>query len=128
MSRVSATQAAKSAYESGPAEIRPARYVEIEAFTRVTRQLRAVAENDARLDTDVATAIHRNRELWSLLAQDVANPRNGLPSQLRASIFYLAEFTHHHSRLVLKGQAQIAPLCDINQTIMAGLTEGMSAR
>ena len=52
---------------------------------------------------------------------DVAEPTNLLPQPLRAQIFYLAEFTMHHSAKVLKGDASVAPLIDINTAVMRGL-------
>jgi flagellar protein FlaF len=34
---------------------------------------------------------------------------------------YLAEFTDTHSRSVLKGDADVGPLIDVNTAIMSGL-------
>jgi len=59
--------------------------------------------------------------LWSTLALDVAQPENGLPSALRAQLFYLYQFTTEHSRAVLKGAASVEVLVDINTAVMRGL-------
>jgi flagellar protein FlaF len=44
-----------------------------------------------------------------------------LPRALRAQIFYLAEFTRQHTSKVLRGDAEVTPLIDINTAIMQGL-------
>ena len=55
------------------------------------------------------------------MAVDVANKDNELPEALRAQIFYLAEFTQLHSRKVLRREATVAPLVEINSSVMRGL-------
>lgn len=72
-------------------------------------------------------ALHDNRALWTALAADVAIGTNGLPRSLRAQIFYLAEFTVHHSRRVLAGEAGADVLVDINTAVMRGLRHGAGA-
>ena len=56
-----------------------------------------------------------------MLAGDVADAANGLPKELRAQIFYLAEFTNQHSTLVLRGEGDVDVLVEINTAIMRGL-------
>ena len=41
-------------------------------------------------------ALHENRRIWTLFATSVAQNDNGLPPELRARIFYLAEFNRPH--------------------------------
>lgn len=55
------------------------------------------------------------------MAADVADPNNQLPEELRAQIFYLAEFTEHHSRLVLAGAATADILVEVNTSVIRGL-------
>ena len=59
--------------------------------------------------------------MWTTLAADVADPENALPSTLRAQIFYLAEFTEHHSRLIQRKEASAAALIEVNTAILRGL-------
>lgn len=61
------------------------------------------------------------------MAVQVADDENALTDDLRARIFYLAEFTAFHSTKVLKGEADIAPLLEINTAMMRGLaaSEGL---
>ena len=110
---------AMMAYENPAQPIRTPRATEYEVFARVTRRLK---QADARSDfVELASAIHDNRRLWSILAADVSLPENPLPAPLRARLFYLAEFTQAHSRKVLLGQARADILVDINTAIMKGL-------
>lgn len=112
---------AQRAYQSATAPIRTPRGTEYEAFARVTHRLTGFARNSADGFAALASALHDNRQLWTTLAAAVADADNGLPQDLRARIFWLAEFTESHSRKVLRGQAGVAPLIEINAAIMRGL-------
>mgnify|MGYP000311731850 CR=1 FL=1 len=63
-------------------------------------------------------------ELSRSQTADVASPGNALPSQLRAQIFYLFEFTQHHTRKVMDGEARADAVTDINTAVMRGLRQG----
>jgi len=97
--------------------VRSDRANELEAFQRVTALLRG-ADSHQKL----VTALHKNRDLWSILAAEVARADNPLPAQLRAQIFYLAEFTVHQSRKVLNKDASVDALIDVNNSMIAGLS------
>jgi len=112
---------AKTAYSASAAPIRTHSGNEYEAFARVTHRLKNAAGAGKARFSDIAVAIHENRQLWTLLAADVATDGNKLPAQLRAQIFYLAEFTTIHSRKILHGEATLEALIDINTAIMRGL-------
>lgn len=99
----------------------PPRATEYAAFARVTARLKAAQTTGREGFPALASAIQENRKLWTMLAADVADRDNGLPQSLRARIFYLYEFTTHHSRQVLNSEADIAPLIEVNTTIMRGL-------
>jgi flagellar protein FlaF len=76
----------------------------------------------------LAEALHENRVLWTALASDVAGEANQLPAELRARIFYLAEFTLLHTSKVLAKQASAVPLLDINAAILRGLRQAEVAK
>lgn len=116
---VNATLLARNAYGAPDAPIRTERGTELEAFSRITPRL--TAEHAARNYPDFARALHENRQLWTILAVDVADENNRLPRQLRAQILYLAQFTLVHSSRVLSGKAGPEALVEINRAIMAGL-------
>lgn len=108
---------ARRAYGPGNIALRSGRSAEHQLISDVTARLSAAAGF-----AQCAAALHDNRRLWTRLAADVADGENGLPESLRARIFYLAEFTHHHSRRVLRGEAGIAPLVEINTAVLRGLS------
>lgn len=108
------------AYQRVNQQAEPARQTEYRAFAEATRSL--MAANDNRTDiAAVADALLRNRRLWSILAADCAQPGNALPEQLRASIISLSIFIDKHSSAVIRENADLDVLIDINRTIMQGL-------
>lgn len=118
---MNATLKAISVYGKGSTSLRTERGVEFEIFARVTRSISR--ENEAGKDAfpRLVQALHSNRHLWTTLALDVADADNKLESSLRAQIFYLAEFVDLHTRRVLKGDATVDALIDINRSVMRGL-------
>ena len=112
---------AQTAYSTTRNTIRTDRQAELDAFSQVTSDLRRAATLGKSGFSKLVAALHANRKLWRILALDVASEGNALPRQLRAQIFYLAEFTEAHTRKVLGGDASIDALIDINSNVMRGL-------
>lgn len=112
---------AQAAYASPAAPTRTTRGIEYDAFARVTHRLKSALMPKLGGFGDLARALHDNRCLWSTLASDVSGDANALPPSLRAQIFYLAEFTNHHSSKVLANEASAEVLVDINTAMMRGL-------
>ncbi|MCR9149161.1 MAG: flagellar biosynthesis regulator FlaF [Rhodobacteraceae bacterium] len=115
---------AKTAYSNPGQPTRTPRTTEYEAFARITHRLKAAAALDKSGFSSLVRALHENRELWTILAADVAGSGNGLPPQLRAQIIYLYEFTMQHTSKVLAGDARPDVLIDINTAVMRGLRQG----
>ncbi len=111
---------ARAAYCGTSAPIRTNRDTEYEVFARITRQLKSAAETPGDFPR-LAHALHENRRLWNILAADVAEEGNSLPPELRARIFYLAEFTAIHTGKILNGESSVDVLIDINTAVMRGL-------
>lgn len=116
---MNAIEQARTAYNSPNAALRTAQSIEYDAIARVTRNL---AASDPRKDFPaLAQALFENRRLWTRLGVYVADPSNGLPNDLRARLFYLAQFTEVTSRKILGGEADKDILVEINTSVMAGL-------
>ena len=115
---------AKTAYNDAAAPVLNHRRTEYQAFARVTHMLNLAGQDFPAL----AEAIHLNRRLWTLLASDVADTDNFLPEELRARIFYLAEFTDQHSRKVLNREAEVDILIEINRAILRGLGDPLGVQ
>ena len=94
------------------------RQTEYRLFAQVTR---ALMQSQEGAKTEIAKAIHWNRRLWLALQADCASDSNVLPDETRAGIISLAIWVDKHSRKVLKGEAEVRPLIDINRSIMEGL-------
>ncbi|TRW96064.1 flagellar biosynthesis regulator FlaF [Paracoccus sp. M683] len=109
----------------GSAGIRTERDAEYEAFSQVTRLLRA-AGND-RYGSNAISAIHKNNELWMTLAADLAQPDNSLPPEMKAGLISLAGFALRHGQTVVNGTGNVEPLIDINVAMMKGLRGEVSA-
>ncbi|WP_299786470.1 flagellar biosynthesis regulator FlaF [uncultured Marivita sp.] len=98
-----------------------AKDTEIDIILRVTRELKTAGDDRKKNFAKFASALQTNRKLWVTLASDVANAQNQLPQDLRARLFYLAEFVQSYSSDVLKNDLGIAPLLDINLAVLRGL-------
>lgn len=119
---------AQKAYGSRTVPVRTPRGTEYAVFARITQRIQAAERRGALGFPDLAAALHDNRRLWSILATDVADDANALPRDLRARIFYLAEFTFQHTPKVLGGKAKAVPLVEINAAVMRGLLEGGASK
>ena len=119
---------ARRAYGPVGSPTRTARDAEKHVLVQATAALRSASIRPDQFPR-LAEAIQVNRMLWTRLAGDVAEPTNPLPADLRARIFYLAQFTDHHSRRVLNGDATVEALIEVNTAVIRGLgTPAMPVR
>ena len=112
---------ARQAYAPSQTAIRSERSVEAQLITQVTAALRKAAAEKTTDFPALASALHRNCEMWATLAANVADRDNELPATLRAQLFYLSEFTQVHTSRVLRREADSEPLIDINTAVLRGL-------
>lgn len=120
---MNAMNLAQKAYSSATAPIRTPKGVEYEAFARITSRMSAAAKKGNDGFNDLAVALQQNSRLWTILAVDVVDDRNGLPESLRAQILSLAQFTMTHTGKILQGTESADALIDINTSIMRGLRQ-----
>jgi flagellar biosynthesis activator protein FlaF len=118
---VNAVMYPKTGYARPDASLRPMRSIEYEALARATKLLAAAWPKRKENFPALVGALNQNLALWSTLAADVADPKNGLPSGLRAQLFYLYEFSEQHSRGIMEGRSSVGVLIDINTAVMRGL-------
>jgi len=121
---VNALNQARRAYAAVATPVRTPRSTEFEAVARITQKMQLAADKGPGGFAALAEALHDNKKLWDIFAIDVADRKNALSPELRARIFYLAQFTHAHTRQVLARKADVAPLLDINKAILRGLRNG----
>ncbi len=118
---MSNAQLARAAYANATAITPSMRDTEYRAFAEVTRRLADTDTETPQAFPRLAEAVQLNQRLWTMLATDVADAGNTLPDALRAQIFYLAEFTRHHSNKVLREKASPEVLVEVNTAMMRGL-------
>ncbi len=118
---MNATTLAQRAYAPTAAPTRSARSIEYDVIARITYRLKSAIEK--RDLAPMLEALHENRKLWRTLAIDVADDENLLPDDLRARIFYLAEFTSHHTSEVIRKKVSAVPLLEVNTAILRGLKQ-----
>lgn len=118
---MTALSRAATAYSTPQMPLRSPRMVEYDLLARATQMLTAAAARRATDFPGLVRALAENQRLWLTLATDVADPGNALPAPLRSSLFYLYEFTEHHSRAVRDSGASVDVLIDINTAVMRGL-------
>lgn len=99
------------------------RQTEYRLFGQVTRALVTARDtgDKARGTPEWHKAILWNRRLWMALQGDLAADGNGLPDDLKAKLISVAIWVDKYSRKVMKGEAELSPLIDINRNIMGGL-------
>lgn len=96
--------------------------VEYQAFAFVTQALSALDKKALDYFLKKQEALYNNLKLWRVLAVEVANEKNELPKDLRANLFYLSEFTRHHTAKIHAGETDDPTvLIDINKMVMRGL-------
>ncbi|SFS19186.1 flagellar biosynthesis regulator FlaF [Yoonia litorea] len=118
---MSAITLAQQAYSQTQATIRTDRATEAQLFGRITQQLRAVQSTKRGEYPKLVSALYENRRMWATIAAEVADAANALAPELRAQIFYLAEFTERHSQMIMRGEADVDALIDVNTAVMRGL-------
>ena len=112
---------AQSSYQSSAQSINSERGLEYQVFAHVTRELSSLRKETSDYHAKKAAALTKNMRLWTFLAEEVSNENNPLPKELRANIFYLAEFTRQHTSKVYAGDAEVKVLIEVNTSIMRGL-------
>lgn len=118
---------AEAVYGDAQTSVKSPKQVEYLAIARITKGLRAAAETEDDDYPNFVGALHENLRLWTYIAGGVAADENALPEQLRAQLFYLAEFTRAHTKKVLKGEANAAALIDVNTAVLKGLRQTSGA-
>jgi len=109
------------AYHKAATRAESPRQTEYRLFAQVTLALMEAARADP---SDIAArvdALDWNRRVWTVLGEDCANPANGLPAPLRASIISLSMWVGRHTSAVIRRREEIEPLINVNRMIMQGL-------
>lgn len=121
-----------AAYKRTITETESPRQIERRLFSEITASLENLGEEfdvaGARKDklsilaSGLRDTLWRNSRLWMSLRNDLAEPGNALSPELRASLISLALWVDSHTRNVLRGDSNVRPLIDVNNSIIRGLS------
>jgi len=115
------------AYQQTATRVESPRELEYRLFAQVTLALIEASRADPNDMAVRIDALDWNRRVWTVLADDCANPDNKLPAPLRASIISLALWVGRHTSAVIRRQEQFEPLIEVNRLIMQGLQPAPNA-
>lgn len=115
------------AYQRAATQAENPRETEYRLFAQVTLALMEAAKADPDDFAGRLDALDWNRRVWTVLGDDCANPANGLPAPLRASIISLSIWVTRHTSAVIRRQEHIEPLIEVNRLIMQGLAPNPNA-
>lgn len=97
------------------------RGIEYQVFARVTAALAAAERRGRPGFAELVRALHENRRLWDAITVDLIDDANRLGPELRARLLSLGMFVRQHGQKVMRGQADVRPIVDINRAVMNGL-------
>jgi flagellar protein FlaF len=115
------------AYQQAAQRAEAPRDLEYRLLGQVTRALMDASELDPADFVGRIDALDWNRRVWSALANDCACAGNTLPQAVRAQIISLSIWVSRHTSQVMRREAQIEPLIEVNRAIMQGLAAAASA-
>lgn len=116
--------AAAEAYGALDARIVDPTRAEALVFARVTRRMEAMATDRSTSFAARVAVLHDNRRLWLAAAAAVADGANDLSDETRAALLSLASFVERQTSRLLRGEGDIAILCEINRRVAGGLSHG----
>jgi flagellar biosynthesis activator protein FlaF len=95
---------------------------ERDAMDRAIQLLRAAQEKGPG-SREVVDALFYLRRLWSIFLEDLNNPNNELPQQLRAGLISIGIWINKEIDRVRIGKTKdLTPMIEINEIIRDGLT------
>ena len=109
------------AYQQAATRAESPRETEYRLFAQVTLALMEAAKCEPTDIRGRIDALDWNRRVWSTLGTVCADPENGLPESLRASIISLSIWVGKHTSEVIRRQEDFEPLIEVNRMIMQGL-------
>lgn len=96
------------------------RETEYRLVAQITAQL-VVAQNGDLKGPELIDVLHRNREMWSVFANNCGVEGNALPEALRASIISVGLWVNRYTSEVVSGKETVDQLIRINRNVMEGL-------
>lgn len=108
------------AYQQVQTQTESPRETEYRLFAQVTGALYRAKDLGVK-NNDFVDALDWNRRIWSTLSTDCGLAGNGLPDDVRAKIISIGIWVGKYTSEVIRGDADIEALIDVNRAIMEGL-------
>ncbi len=115
---------AKNAYAAANAQINTPKSYEYKIIARVTREIIEAARKGKDGFPALLEAVELNRKLWRILEQDLVSDDNHLPASTKENLVYLAEFTRQYTPKIIRREAGVQPILEVNTAILRGLRGG----
>jgi flagellar protein FlaF len=116
-----------SAYHRTRSISETARATEYRLFSQITGEMIDARDRGLR-GAALIEPLHRNRELWAVLASACGAPGNELPQALRATIISIGIWVDRFTSDVVGGREPVDALISVNRSILEGLAEpGLAA-
>lgn len=121
-----------SAYKRTIRDTEQPRQIERRILARLTGQLEANIDNFdttedkierlGLLSSGLRDILLDNNKVWMMMKHDLARVDNTMPDELKAGLISLALWVERQTNLVMGGRGKIAPLVNINRSIVDGLS------
>lgn len=122
-------QQAQQGYGHVKRETASDKHIELQLFSKITGRLRTLKEKtDQALAPEMAEALLENAKLWNILFCDLVSGNNQLPMELKNNLISLAEFTQNHTHKILRNEATVDILVEINDSIILGLKSALMSQ
>jgi len=118
---MSTALAAARAYSKNSEQTKSNRDLEYDVFLSITREMKHLQAQTTPAFAKLVDTLNKNERLWTEIGVQVADNDNALPSDLRARLFYMTRFVSHQTSKVLKGDADLESLVDVNIAVLRGL-------
>ncbi len=115
---------ARNAYSAASATVSTPKSFEYKVIAHVTQQIMDAAKKGSKGFPALVAAVDKNRKLWRILEADLLSPENELPESAKENLVYLAEFTRQHTTKIIRKEAGVQPILEINTAILRGLRGG----
>ena len=120
-----------AAYKTTIRQTETPRQIERRIMARITAQIAAhqadfdgTSDTGRRLDllaNKLRPALTDNLTLWMAFKTDLLDPQNTLSAEIRAGLLSLGYFVERQTAKVFAGEANVAALVDVNNSIMKAL-------
>lgn len=108
-----------SSYQKAQMITEDPRQIEYQAFAKVTGRLISARDSGSK-GAELVNVLHDNKSLWQAFADACSVEGNKCTNEFRASIISMHLFIGRHAGLVIRGQASIDDLIEINKNVMEG--------